>query len=163
MTESDSTSPLPVQAIPFPDFAPLVLVADNEGSILELFRATLEIEQFRVLTATNGQEALALAERWMPDVLVTDVKMPALDGFGLLGAVRRLYPSMPVIMMSGDQYYGERPLEDVAVEHGVMATLVKPFDVSLLHEAVRNALPHLEPVSLQVGHGVEGTIGPKRQ
>ena len=76
------------------DFAPVALVADDDRVIRELCREVLETEALRVLTASNGQEALAIAEAWVPDVLVTDVTMPGLDGFGLVRALRR--PRRPV-------------------------------------------------------------------
>src|SRR5215831_5406105 len=119
------------------DFAPVILVADNERIIRELCREALEHDYLRVLTAANGDEALALADRWMLDVLVTDLRMPGLDGFGLFRALRRRYPGMPAIVMTGDADYHGRPVQEVATEHGVVWTFLKPFDMSLLCEAVR--------------------------
>lgn len=135
------------------DFAPVVLIADDDRVIRELCREVLEAEALRVLTAANGQEALALAEAWMPDVLVTDVVMPSLDGFGLVRALRRLYPGVPVIVMTGDEEYGGRPVEEVATEHGVVATFTKPFDVAQLEAAVRRAVPYLTPSALRAQVG----------
>jgi DNA-binding response OmpR family regulator len=142
----------PIRLVPVPKAAPLhlvpvVLIADSRPTLLEILRDTLERDRFRVLTATNGQEALALAETTMPDVLVSDVVMPCLDGLGLVRAVRRLYPSMPVIVMSGDDCYAGRPIEDVAVEFGAAATLMKPFDLAVLHEAIRSVVPLLDTAS----------------
>ena len=101
-----TVTPLPTQSSrPSLDFAPVALIADDDRVIRELCREVLEAEALRVLTAANGQEALALAEAWIPDVLVTDVVMPSLDGFGLVRALRRLYPEVPVIMITGDEEY----------------------------------------------------------
>jgi DNA-binding NtrC family response regulator len=119
------------------DFAPVVLVADDERMIRELCREALEHNHLRVLTAANGDEALALADRWIVDVLVTDIVMPGLDGFGLLRALRHRYPGMSAIVMTGDADYHGRPVHEVATEHGVVWTLLKPFDASLLCEVVR--------------------------
>src|SRR5262245_28985111 len=119
------------------DFAPVVLVADNERIIRELCREALEHDYLRVLTAADGDEALALADRWMLDVLVTDLRMPGLDGFGLFRALRRRYPGMPGIVMTGDDDYHGRTVQEVAAEHVIAWTFLKPFDVSLLCEAVR--------------------------
>jgi two-component system OmpR family response regulator len=132
------------------DFAPIVLIADDDGVIRELCREYLEDAPLRVLTAANGQEALALAEAWVPDVLVTDVAMPQLDGFGLVRALRRLYPEVPVIFISGDEYHGDRRVTEVAAEHGAVATFTKPFDLSLLTDAVRSAVPVMGPVPFGV-------------
>lgn len=139
-------TPLPPQTSrPSLDFAPVAIIADDDRVIRELCREVLEAETLRVLTAANGQEALALAEAWIPDVLVTDVAMPSLDGFGLIRALRRLYPEVPVIVMTGDEEYKGRPIEEVAAEHGVVATFAKPFDVEELDAAVRSAVPYLGP------------------
>jgi CheY-like chemotaxis protein len=124
-----------------------VLLAENDRTLRELLQETLEFDRFRVLIATNGEDALTLAESWMPDLLVTDVAMPRLDGFGLIRAIRRLYPGMPIIITSGDAFYGDRPLATAAAELGVEDTLLKPFDLDDLALAVRRAVPlHADPV-----------------
>jgi CheY-like chemotaxis protein len=129
---AQGTSPL--------DLSPVVLVADDENAILDILRVTLRADQLRVLTARDGEHALALAEAIVPEVLVTDVAMPGLDGFGLVRAIRRLYPELPVILMSGDSHYRNRPLEELAAEHGAFAVLRKPFDVDDLRQAVQGAM-----------------------
>lgn len=135
------------------DFAPVVLLVENERVIRELCRDSLAEEPLRVLAAGDGQEALALAEAWMPDVVVTDVEMPRLDGFGLVRALRRLYPDVPVIVMTGAEEYAGRPVQEVAAEHGVVATFTKPFDLDLLHTAIRSAVPYLGPPARQAAEG----------
>src|SRR5262245_57662269 len=131
-TPAQGTSPL--------DLSPVVLIADDETAILDILRVTLRADQVRVLTAGDGEHALALAEAIVPEVLVTDVAMPGLDGFGLVRAIRRLYPELPVILMSGDTRYRNRPLEEVAAEHGAFAALMMPFDVEDLRQAVQGAM-----------------------
>ena len=120
------------------DFAPVVLIADDDRMIRELCREALEHDHVRVLTAANGEEALALADRWMLDVLVTDIAMPGVDGFGLLRALRRQYPGMSAIAMTADTDYHGRSVQEVATEHEIAWTLLKPFDVSLLCAAVKS-------------------------
>src|SRR4026207_1908791 len=125
------------------DFAPVALIADDDRVIRELCRDVLQAEALRVLMATNGQEALAIAEAWIPDVLVTDVVMPSLDGFGLVRALRRLYPEVPVIMITGDEEYDGRPIEEVG---GAAGGVPRPPEAGggwgarrrgALHQAVR--------------------------
>lgn len=140
---------------------PVVLIADDNSSLLELFQAILENDQYRVLTAVSGQIALDLAERWMPDALVTDVAMPCLDGFGLIRAVRRLYPDLPAIVMTGESHHRGRLVEEVAVEHGAVATLAKPFDVFLLEEALRTVVPYRG--AAVAPRGEEGSNGLNRR
>ena len=129
------------------DLAPVVLIADNDRLLRDLCCEALGEMAVRLLTAADGKEALGLAETWIPDVLVTDVDMPRLDGFGLIRAVRRLYPEVPVIVMTGDASYGDRSIDEIAAEHGAVATLLKPFDLSLLEEAVRRVVPFLDGVA----------------
>ena len=131
------------------DLAPVALIADDERILLELYREVLEGDGFCVLPATNGQEALALAQTWIPDVVVTDVIMPRLDGFGLIRSLRCLYPGVPVIVATGDLHYDSCPLEEVAASHGVAAILRKPFDLDDLLQEVRSLLPLLGPPSLR--------------
>ena len=151
MAQASAVRPFPLPQAPPLDLVPVVLIADNDRTLRELFRDILEDDRFRVLTAANGQEALALAETTMPDVLVTDVAMPSLDGFGLVRAVRRLYPGMPIIVISGDDCYAGRPTEDVAAELGAAATFMKPFDLAVLHRAVRSVVPLLDMAASDAG------------
>src|SRR5262245_32437118 len=144
MVQPDVSRPSPVRSIPSLDFAPVLLIADDERVLRDLYCDALDGEVLRVLTAADGQEALSLAQALVPDVLVTDVEMPHLDGFGLIRAMRHLYPEVPVIIMTGDDFYRGRPIEEVAAEHGAVATFVKPFDLELLHEAVRRVVPFLD-------------------
>jgi two-component system OmpR family response regulator len=146
MTEPEM--PPTVRSTRFGSFAPIVLIVDDEPVMRELYREALDGEAFRVLTAANGQEALALAETSIPELLVTDVGMPRLDGFGLIRALRRLYPDVPVIVITGNDGYRGRPLHEVAAEHGVVATLIKPFELSDLQAAIRSAVPLVGAVTL---------------
>ena len=147
MSHLSLTPPSRGRSTPSLDFAPVVLIADNDRLVREVCCEALDGYALRLLTAADGQEALALAEAWVPDVLVTDVAMPRLDGFGLIRALRRLYPDVPVIVMTGDDSYGGRSIDEVAAEHGVVATLLKPFELSLLEEAVRRVVPFLDRVA----------------
>jgi two-component system chemotaxis response regulator CheY len=151
MAQAHAIRPSPFPKAPPVNLVPVVLVVDDECTLLEIFSDTLEDDGLRVLTATNGQEALAIAETTVPDVLVTDVAMPRLDGFGLVRAVRRLYPSMPIIVISGDACYDDRLVEDVAAELGVATTLMKPFDLTALHRAVRSMIPAMDTTSSDTG------------
>ena len=153
MTPMVPSRPSPARSVSSLDFAPIVLLVENERVIRDLCRESLAEEPLRVLAAEDGQEALALAEAWIPDVVVTDLEMPRLDGFGLVRALRRLYPDVPVIVMTGAEEYAGRPVEEVAAEHGVVATFTKPFDLDLLHAAIRNAVPFLGPPARRAAEG----------
>lgn len=110
-----------------------VLLVDDEPDLLELAQLYLEDEGFVVIPARNGERALRLLARIRPDVILTDMMMPVLDGFGFIQAYRRLPgPHAPVIASSSMRAYLEE-----ARKLGVSAVLEKPYDLSLLGEVVR--------------------------
>jgi CheY-like chemotaxis protein len=119
------------------DLVPAVLIAENDPGVRDVLRDALEMDRLKVLVASDGQEALALADAWMVDLLVTDVGMPRLDGFGLIRGVRRLYPGLPVIVTSGDAFYQGRHLAAAAAEVGVELTFLTPFDLDEVQRAIR--------------------------
>src|SRR5215204_145258 len=76
-----------------------ILVVDDEPDLLNAVRLYLEDEGYQVLTATNGEEALAKVRTRLPDLIVLDVMMPEMNGFEALGEIRRV-SNVPVIMLT---------------------------------------------------------------
>jgi two-component system OmpR family response regulator len=77
-----------------------LLVVDDEPNIRELLSASLRYAGFEVATAADGQQALALAESFRPDLLVLDVMMPGLDGFGVVRRLRSAGQHTPVVFLT---------------------------------------------------------------
>ena len=77
-----------------------LLVVDDEPNIRELLSASLRYAGFEVATAADGQQALALAESFRPDMLVLDVMMPGLDGFGVVRRLRQSGRRTPVLFLT---------------------------------------------------------------
>ncbi|MBN1094135.1 response regulator transcription factor [Blastococcus sp. TML/M2B] len=77
-----------------------LLVVDDEPNIRELLSASLRYAGFEVATAADGQQALALAETFRPDLLVLDVMMPGLDGFGVVRRMRESGRRTPVLFLT---------------------------------------------------------------
>ena len=77
-----------------------LLVVDDEPNIRELLSASLRYAGFEVATASDGQQALALAESFKPDLLVLDVMMPGLDGFGVVRRLRQSGRHTPVLFLT---------------------------------------------------------------
>jgi len=78
---------------------PLIMVVDDEQTILRLLKRTLEPEGYGVIMADNGRAALDLFEEHRPDLVILDVTMPGLDGFQVLHLIRQR-ANVPVIMLS---------------------------------------------------------------
>jgi CheY-like chemotaxis protein len=85
-----------------------VLVVDDESAVLETWALLLKERGFEVRTASDGFQALVELRRSMPDVIVSDLRMPNMSGFELLSVVRRRFPHIPVVAISGE-YSGDCP------------------------------------------------------
>jgi CheY-like chemotaxis protein len=83
-------------------FKTRLLVVDDEPVILETMTAILEQEGFTVRTAEDGFAALNLLRQSQPDLIISDLRMPNMSGFELLSIVRRRYPHIPIIAISGE-------------------------------------------------------------
>ena len=108
---------------------PRILIVEDEPQLLAMLSAVLEDEGYAVQTAADGLAALDLITASPPDLLITDVMMPRLDGWALLARVREQDQTLPVIVMSAVDLRlrrQEAPLPD----HTVF--LPKPFDIATL-------------------------------
>lgn len=116
-----------------------ILVAEDNVDIIAVMRDVLESEGYRVTCAANGREALSAFEREAPDLIVSDVMMPQLDGFGLLSAVRA-HPAgaaVPFLFLSART---EMAATSQARQLGADDFLSKPFDAEDLTLAIRAKL-----------------------
>jgi two-component system KDP operon response regulator KdpE len=115
---------------------PLILVVDDERHIAQLVRMNLQIEGFRVVTASSGSEALERVREDMPDLVLLDVRMPELDGFETLQLLREI-SDVPVIMLT------VRSDEDDIVRGlrlGADDYVTKPFRARELSSRIRAVL-----------------------
>jgi two-component system, OmpR family, response regulator len=108
-----------------------LLVVDDEPNIRELLSASLRYAGFEVATAADGQQALALADTFRPDLLVLDVMMPGLDGFDTMRIVRQLegYKSVPIVAVTAKAMVGDR---EKCIEAGASDYIAKPVNVDVL-------------------------------
>jgi CheY-like chemotaxis protein len=83
-------------------FSYRILVVDDEQVILETSSLILQNKGYEVGTARDGFEALAQLRRSLPDLIISDLRMPNMSGFELLSVVRRRFPQIPVIAISGE-------------------------------------------------------------
>jgi two-component system response regulator HydG len=116
---------------------PTILVVDDEAAALSGLEKLLRSEGYRVATARDGQEALERLDEEVPDVVVSDLKMPRLDGFGLLAAIRERDATLPVIVVTA---YGDVPTAVRAMREGAESYLVKPIDFDELTLGIERAL-----------------------
>ncbi|CAG7603729.1 Heme response regulator HssR [Paenibacillus solanacearum] len=124
-----------------------ILLVDDDNYIRELMKASLHGEGFTLWEAENGREALALLERSPADLVILDVMMPLMDGWELCRELRRIYPELPMLMVTART----ETIDKVkGFELGTDDYLVKPFDPPELVARVRALLKRYRIASSQV-------------
>jgi len=115
------------------EHAPLVMIVDDDPNARDLLTATVRREGYRVIEATDGEAALALARQWRPDAITLDVLMPRMDGWAVLIAFKSdpELAEIPVIIVSVLADRG------IAVSLGAAEFLTKPIDRARLAATIR--------------------------
>src|SRR5436853_2706478 len=113
-----------------------ILVVDDEPQITRVLKTTLTSHGYGTRTATDGDEALLLMKDWSPDLLITDLRMPNMDGLELCRQVRA-NSQMPIIVLS---VRGEERIKVQALDAGADDYVTKPFNTNELLARVRAAL-----------------------
>ena len=114
-----------------------ILTVDDSRTMREMLKATLLGAGFEVVQAEDGVHGLEVLESTsMPDVILTDINMPRMDGFGFIEGVRRdqRYRSVPILVLTTE---GEPEKKDRARRAGATGWIVKPFDPEKLISAIR--------------------------
>ncbi len=130
-----------------------ILVVDDEPPIVDLLVYNLKRAGYGVLVARDGEEALVVARRELPDLVILDLMLPALDGLEVCRTLRREC-DVPIIMLTARDAEVERV---VGLELGADDYIVKPFSVRELVARVRSVLrraaprPAESPLTIQVG------------
>ena len=114
-----------------------ILVVDDEASMRDLLRILLQKERHQVVTASDGASGLALALQQDIDLVISDIKMPGLDGVGLLAGLREKGLEMPVIMMTA---YASSESAIQAMKQGAFDYITKPFKMEEIKLVIHRAL-----------------------
>ena len=114
-----------------------VLVVDDEPDVLQICERILTAEGFSVTTVSNGFEAVQLAGAERFDLLLTDIKMPGMDGLDVAEAARSVNPNLVCVTMTG---YSTMDTAIEALKLGVEEFIIKPFSASDLVSAIGRAL-----------------------
>lgn len=119
-----------------------ILVVDDEPSIRTVLKAHLSRDGHEVLVAPGGAEAVALLSTEPVDLVISDLKMPGMDGMELLAWCAREQPGLPVIVITA---HGTIDTAVEATKHGAIAFLEKPITLQKLLRAVEQALARNAP------------------
>jgi DNA-binding NtrC family response regulator len=116
---------------------PKILIIDDEKAIRRVIKEILEFEKYQVDEAEDGQQGLDMAVKGQYDVILSDIKMPKLDGMDLLAKLMEQGTESSLIMMSG---HGNIETAVEAVKKGAFDYLAKPIDLNRLLVTIRNAM-----------------------
>lgn len=113
-----------------------ILLVDDEKEFVETLSERMEMRDLESDIALNGEEALQMVEDEAPDVMVLDLKMPGIDGMEVLRKVRKAYPNVQVIMLTG---HGSEKDEEEARRLGAFEYLQKPTGVDKIVQTIKRA------------------------
>ena len=106
-----------------------VLLVDDEEDFVKTLSERVSMRDIESNVALNGEEALSMLKGDVPDLMVLDLKMPGIDGMEVLGKVRKAYPQVQVIILTG---HGTEKDGEEAKRLGAFAYLQKPVDLDKL-------------------------------
>jgi CheY-like chemotaxis protein/predicted regulator of Ras-like GTPase activity (Roadblock/LC7/MglB family) len=130
-----------------------VLIVDDEKSLLLSIRAGFEAykDRFQLVTAEDGKKAVKVLESTTIDLVVTDIRMPEMDGFELLVYMNTRFPLVPVLVMSA---YGTREIQGRFESIGIIGFLDKPVDFDDLVKGIEEGLKQTSQVGTMTGFSV---------
>jgi CheY-like chemotaxis protein len=117
-----------------------VIVIDDQEAIRRIVRRVLERAGHEVLDAADGERGLELLERHPADVVLSDIFMPGMDGIQMLRQIRKQFPAVKVIVMSGGDSSGMLDLRRDAELLGAVKSLSKPFTTHEIVAVVNSVL-----------------------
>ena len=116
-----------------------VLIVDDSATMLMSLKGTLEISGFAVATASDGEQAMTkLRTGYKPDLIITDINMPRMDGISLIREARKMLRFTPILALTTESQQVKR---DEAKQSGATGWLVKPVGGTDLVRVIRQVLP----------------------
>ena len=117
-----------------------ILYVEDDENIREQFLEILEIYIDTVYVSSDGEEGLAAYEKYLPDIVITDIRMPGLSGLEMATAIKELKPEQPVLITTA---FSDAEFLIEAVEIGVDGYIIKPIDVAKLLDSLCDAAKSL--------------------
>ena len=138
-----------------------VLLVDDEEAFVNTLAQRLKMRELNVDTVYDGEQALSAVKSKEPDVMILDLKMPGLHGMDVLKEIRKLYPNMQVIILTG---HGTDKDEEEARRLGGFDFLRKPADIETLVGKIKEAYAEkLERVMTAIAFAEEGDFDTARK
>lgn len=126
---------------PSPPLEPkfLILVVDDSADNLAMISLDLQIQNYRVVTASNGEDAIKIAAQTTPHLILMDINLPELDGLAATRRIRELETlrDVPVVAVTA---FGTEGFQRAAYDAGVSGYLTKPIDLDRMHQLIARLL-----------------------
>ena len=123
------------QTEPNPYAGKKVLLIEDELKLGENLKNYLEMREFTVSHAINGEEGIKLVENFNPDLVISDIIMPEMDGYSMLKQLKKLRADLPVIILTGKD-----KLKDLFEVEGIEGFLTKPFNLVEVENKIKEVL-----------------------
>jgi len=116
-----------------------ILIVDDEEDMVNMLRFRLEANNYEVVSAFDGHEGLNKARSLNPDLIILDLMLPKLDGHRVCGMLKfdKKHKHIPIIMFTSRSHKKD---EELSREMGAEAYIIKPFDVEVLMEKIKELL-----------------------
>ncbi|WP_409290714.1 response regulator [Peribacillus sp. SCS-26] len=111
-----------------------VLIVDDQFGIRILLNEVLQREGYETFQAANGPQALDIVQKYPPDLVLLDMKIPGMDGIEILKRMKQMDQDIRIIIMTA---YGELDMIQEARDLGALTHFAKPFDIDDIRKAVR--------------------------
>ncbi|MFH1862410.1 MAG: response regulator [bacterium] len=136
-----------------------ILIVDDDPSICALCQDALACEDYDISTASNGKEALELARQKNFDVVLSDIKMPYMNGIELLDSLKKLEPGPTVILFSG---FGDEHIAVESLKQGAFDYVDKPLSLDELKITIQKALAQSKSRNSGQGHQKDSELNEAR-
>ena len=120
-----------------------ILIVDNDASICQTLEARLTIKGYKIYTALNGEKAIEIFQREQPNLVILEIMLPGLDGYGVFHELRK-NSNVPIIMLTALGDISDRVM---GIEFGADDYMIKPFSPKELEARIRSLLRRVPPLS----------------
>lgn len=114
-----------------------ILIIDDDKNLLKSFEKMLMGEGYEVMTATSGEEGLSAVRESVPDLVISDLRLPGINGIEAFVAIREIEPGIPAIIMTA---YSTPASAAEAIALGAFGYVLKPFDIQEMLDLIKSAL-----------------------
>ncbi len=137
-----------------------LLLVDDEEDFVKALSERIKMREIGSDIALNGEAALEMVENQIPDVIVLDIRMPGIDGLEVLERIKKTYPNVQVIILTG---HGTEKEMEQARRLGAFEVLRKPVDIDMLVDGVKKAYKKAERMMTAVTFAEAGESDTARE